>query len=45
MVERVRRDILHMLDSALIRRYTLDLAGIMLVVDFIRDRLTFPNQP
>ncbi len=41
---RKRRNVLHtMHDSELIRRYTLDGAGIMLVTDLIRDTLTSPT--
>ncbi len=32
-----------MLDSELIRHYTLDCAGIMFVTDLIRDTLTSPT--
>ncbi len=31
-------------DSELIRRYTLDLAGIMFVTELFRDRLTSPTR-
>ena len=40
-----RRNILQTLnDSELIQRYRLDGAGIMFVVDLIRDALTSPTQ-
>jgi len=43
--QRGRRDILPILNNSdLIRRYWLDRAGIMFVVDPIRDELTFPTQ-
>ena len=42
---RGRRDILQTLDdSELMKRYRLDSAGIMFVVDLIRDALTSPTQ-
>ncbi len=42
---RGRRDILQTLDdSELMKRYRLDRAGIMFVVDLIRDALTSPTQ-
>ena len=47
MVERQRgrRNILQTLnDSELIKNYRLDHAGIMIIVDLIRDTLTSPNQ-
>ena len=42
---RGRRDILQTLDdSELMKHYRLDHAGIMFVVDLIRDALTSPTQ-
>ncbi len=43
--QRGKRNILQTLnDSKLMKRYRLDHAGVMFVVDLIRDALTSPNQ-